>query len=125
MPIPCILWITSILMETRLFSFRDMGLAAFNSLEYYDYSTNKAFLEVHYEHHFNGGLSNKLPLLRKIKFQTLFGANFLYTEDKKDFTELFIGFENIFNIFRIDFVGRYRKEDKFSPQVRIGMDLDF
>jgi len=101
------------------------SLSSFNSLEYYDYSTNKAFLEVHYEHHFNGGFINKIPLIRKIKAQTLFGANFLYTDDKKDYTELFIGFENIFNIFRIDFVGRYRKEDKFSPQFRFGMDLDF
>ena len=104
---------------------RSQGLSAFNSLEYYDYSTNKAFFEVHYEHHFNGGFINKIPLLRKLKAQSLFGVNFLYTEDKKDFTELFIGFENIFNVFRIDFVGRYRQEDKFSPQFRIGMDLAF
>ena len=104
---------------------RDESLSSFNSLEYYKYSTKKAFFEAHYEHHFDGWIVNKLPLVRKLKFQTLVGLNFLYTEENKDYTELFFGIENIFNMFRIDFVGRYRQEDKFSPQFRIGMDLDF
>ncbi len=104
---------------------RNKTLSSFNSLEYYKFSTQKAFFEAHYEHHFDGWVVNKLPLVRKLKFQTLVGVNFLYTEEKKDYTELFFGVENIFNMFRVDFVGQYTQEDKFSPQFRIGMDLDF
>jgi len=104
---------------------REETLSSFNSLEYYKLSTQKSFFKAHYEHHFDGWIVNKLPLVRKLKFQTLVGVNFLYTEENKDYTELFFGIENIFNMFRIDFVGRYRQEDKFSPQFRIGMDLDF
>ena len=108
-----------------IFMKAEPGLNAFNTLPYYDYSSNKSFFEAHYEHHFNGWVVNKLPLIRKLKFQTLAGINFLYTEDQKDFTELFFGVENILNFLRVDFVGRYTSNDKFRPEIRIGIDLDF
>ncbi|RLD69343.1 MAG: hypothetical protein DRI95_00410 [Bacteroidetes bacterium] len=108
-----------------IFMKAEPGLNFFNALPYYDYSSNKLFFEAHYEHHFNGWVINKLPLIRKLKFQTLAGINFLYTEDKKDYAELFFGIENILDFLRVDFVGRYISKDKFRPEIRFGIDLGF
>jgi len=108
-----------------IFMKAEPGLNFYNALPYYDFSSNQSFFEAHYEHHFNGWVINKLPLIRKLKFQTLAGVNFLYTEDKKDYTELFFGIENIFDFLRVDFVGRYISNDKFRPEIRFGIDFGF
>ena len=35
------------------------------------------------------------------------------------------GFENIFNVLRIDLVGQYSSGEKFKPQFRLGVDFGF
>ena len=93
----------------------------FNSLNYFDYSTKEAYVSGKYEHHFNGWVVNKFPLLRKTKFQLLAGAASLYTTDKGLFSEIYFGVENIFNVIRIDAVAHYQN-NKFQPVFRIGVD---
>jgi len=94
----------------------------FNTLNYFDYSTNNYFLSGRWEHHFNGWIFNKLPLLRKLKFQVISGAASLYSGDNGLFSEFFVGAENIFNILRVDFVTTYQNE-KINPILRIGVDV--
>ena len=90
-------------------------LSHFHTLDYYTHSTNDMFLEAHYEHHFNGWIFNKLPLLRKTRWQVVGGVNFLLSKgmvvdnneaitqpEWMDYTELFVGIENIFKFFRVD-----------------------
>ena len=93
----------------------------FHSLNYYSNSTNGSYIAVNYTHHFNGWIINKIPFLRRSKIQTLAGINFLYTEEKKEYTELYLGFEHIFKMMRIDFVSRYYKGEKLIPELRIGV----
>ena len=94
----------------------------FNSLNYFESSTNNYFVAARWEHHFNGWIFNKLPLLRKLKFEVLAGTAALYTPSNNLFTEVFIGAENIFNAFRIDFVTNYQNE-KINPMIRVGIDI--
>ncbi len=94
----------------------------FNTLNYFDYSTNKYYLSGRWEHHFNGWVFNKLPVLRKLKFQVLAGAASLYSADNGLFSEIFVGAENIFNVLRIDVVTNYQNE-KINPLLRIGIDV--
>jgi len=94
----------------------------FNSLNYFDYSTNEYYMAGRWEHHFNGWIFNKLPLLRKLKFQVLAGAASLYSADNGIFTEIFVGAENIFNILRIDVVTNYQN-NKINPLIRVGIDV--
>jgi len=75
-----------------------------------------------WEHHFNGWIFNKLPLFRKLKFQVLAGTASLYSADNGMFAELFVGVENIFNIFRVDIVTNYQN-GKINPLIRVGFDL--
>ncbi len=94
---------------------------AFSALDYYSNSTNKYYVALNYQHHFNGWIINKFPVLRKSRIQALAGVNFLYTEDKKEYTELFVGLEHIFKIIRIDLVTKYRKGGKIIPEFRLGI----
>ena len=100
------------------------SMVPFNTLNYFDYSTNKYFLSGRWEHHFNGWVFNKLPVFRKLKFQVLAGTAMLYSEHNGLFTELFIGAENIFNVLRIDFVTNYQNE-KINPLIRVGVSVPF
>lgn len=95
-------------------------LTAFQTLSYYDFSTNREYLEAHVEHNFYGWLINKIPLIRKTKFYTVAGANFLYTVGNKNFTEFYVGIDNILNVFRIDFVAPFVPGQSLKPQIRIG-----
>ena len=100
------------------------AIVPFNTLNYFDYSTNKYYLSGRWEHHFNGWVFNKLPVFRKLKFQVLAGTAMLYSENNGLFTELFIGAENIFNVLRVDFVTNYQNE-KINPLIRVGIDVPF
>ena len=104
-------------------AFEGSALVYFHTLPYYDYSTASSFMQAHVEHHFNGFLINKIPLLRKTKFQTVAGVNYLNTEDRQAFTELFFGVENIFKVLRIDFASSYTEGQKWKPQVRFGINV--
>lgn len=93
----------------------------FHSLNYYSNSTNGNYVAFNYSHHFNGWIINKFPFLRKSKIQALAGVNFLYTREKKEYTEFYIGFEHIFKVVRFDFVSKYYKGQKLIPEFRIGV----
>jgi hypothetical protein len=85
---------------------------AFFALPYYEYSTQNAFLEGHFQQHLDGYFLDKIPLLRKLQWTTVLGAHVLYTEDKKDYLELSVGLDNIgfglFRFLRIDGFAQFR-----------------
>lgn len=103
--------------------FEGSGLTYFHTLPYYGYSTNTSYMQAHVEHHFNGFLINKIPFLRRTKFQTVAGVNYLNTEEALAFTELFFGIENIFKVLRIDFASSYTEGEKWKPQIRFGLSI--
>jgi hypothetical protein len=100
--------------------FNRRGNNSFQALDYYSHSTGNNYFQTHYEHHFNGWIINKLPLIRKTKVQVVGGVNFLYTTEMKEYTEFFAGMEHIFKILRVDFVTKYSKSSGIKPEVRIG-----
>ncbi|MES2628879.1 MAG: DUF5686 and carboxypeptidase regulatory-like domain-containing protein [Bacteroidota bacterium] len=97
---------------------------SFQNLPYYDYSTNGKYVEAHYQHHFYGFLLNKIPLIRKLKWKEVAGVNFLYTEDHKDYTEVYAGIDNIFRFFKIQFVSYYQNGQPLKPALRIGLRIN-
>jgi hypothetical protein len=101
------------------------NLMKFHTLAFYNLSTNNAFVEAHVEHHFNGFIINKIPLLRRSKFQAVAGANALYTDALKEFTELYVGLENILSIIRIDVAAGYTKGGKIEPVLRFAVKANF
>lgn len=87
-------------------------LGRFKNLSYYGLSTNNNYTEAHLEHNFNGYILNKIPLLNKLNFNLVVGANLAATKNNKPYNEFSIGIENIgwgkFRFLRIDYVRSYQ-----------------
>ena len=104
----------------RLPLFSSNGtMNSFNSLGYYDLSTNSNFGEIHTEHNFKGFLLGRIPLINKLNFHTVIGAKGLFT-NKKPYSELSVGIDNIgwgkWRFLRVDFVQSNfngQKENRF------------
>jgi hypothetical protein len=100
-------------------------LSSFRLLPYYTYSANQWFLEAHAEHHFNGFIINKLPLLKKLKVQEVVGAHLLMNNAIKQYYEINFGLEHIFNIIRVDYVLGYGIANKVRSGVTVGLVTRF
>ena len=98
----------------------------FQLLDYYDFVTD-AYLNVYAEHHFNGFVMNRIPLLKKTKWRSLIlarmaygtlreenrlisASNIQYNAPEKLYWEYGFGIENIgignFRPIRVDFLWR-------------------
>jgi hypothetical protein len=94
--------------------------SGFQLLDYYRYSTQKTYIEAHYSHHFNGFILNKVPLLRKLKWQEVGSVNYLHTSAAGHYLEVGVGLEHLFKVFRVDFVTGFQERQKVSSGIRIG-----
>jgi hypothetical protein len=96
-------------------------LNSFQMAPYYKYSnTEKFYALAHVEHHLNGLLTNKIPLFNTLKWNLVLGANTFYVNTKNYYAEGFVGIENIFKLFRIDFVSAWQAGLGNTYGVRIG-----
>ena len=103
----------------------------YNFMNYGEFISDQ-FASLQYQHHFEGFLLNKIPLMRKLKWRLLGTANVIYGsmsqankdiiapitlegeptlefqsfEKNRPYVELGYGVENIFKFFRVDFVHR-------------------
>jgi hypothetical protein len=99
------------------------GLNRFKALPYYLASTDQAYVAAHLEHHFHGAILNKVPLIKKLKWQTVVGGHYLYEPNFGNYWELTVGIENIFRIIRVDFVFPFRElqYQQFAFRVQLGL----
>ena len=96
------------------------AFGGFQLLDYYRYSTRTRYLEGHASHDFNGFIFNKIPLFRKLKWQEVISANYLYTPQAKHYLELGVGVEHIFKILRVDFFTGFQSQHKTGAGFRLG-----
>ncbi len=80
----------------------------FLMLPYYEFSTNKNYLEGHFEQDFKGWVLGKIPGINQLNFNLILGAHFLSTENKKPYSEFSAGIDNLgygkFRFLRLDYV---------------------
>lgn len=96
-------------------------LNSFQLAPYYAYSNVASFYsEANIEHHLKGLLTNKMPLFNKLKWNLVVGGNAFYVNNKQYYAEAFAGIENIFKLFRVDFVAGYQPQLKTQFGIRIG-----
>ena len=94
---------------------------SFQLAPYYANSTVEKFYSFgHIEHHFNGLLTNKIPLFKKLNWNLAAGSNAFYMNKNSNYAEVFVGLENIFKILRVDFVAAYANGKKGLTGFRIG-----
>jgi hypothetical protein len=97
-------------------------LNSFQLAPYYDRSNKDKFFAIaHIEHHFNGLLTNKIPLVKKLNLRLVAGSNAFYTRSDKYYLEFFAGIDNIFKIIRVDYVFAYRDNRYFDNGIKIGI----
>ena len=98
-------------------------LNSFQLAPYYQNSTTASLYGIgHVEHHFNGMLTNKVPLLRNLQWNLVIGSNAFYVNNTNNYVEIFAGLENIFKLFRVDVVGSYLNGSPGQIGVRLGFD---
>lgn len=98
-------------------------LNSFQLAPYYRYSNAERFFTFgHVEHHFNGLFTNKIPLFNRLKWNLVAGANAFLVNSNNYYAEAFLGLENIFKLFRVDFVNAYQPGlgNRFGVRVGLG-----
>jgi Family of unknown function (DUF5686)/CarboxypepD_reg-like domain len=98
-------------------------LNSFQLAPYYQNSTTASLYGVgHIEHHFNGMLTNKVPLLRNLQWNLVLASNAFYVNKSNNYVEISAGLENIFKLFRVDVIGSYLNGESGQVGVRVGFD---
>ncbi len=95
--------------------------AQFQLLDYYQYSTRASYFEGHFNHHFNGFIFNKIPLLRALKWQEVISLNYLHTAQIGHYLELGAGVEHILKIVRVDFYTGLQSGQHTNSGLRLGL----
>ena len=87
--------------DTSLFRFLFSDpLHSFQNLDN-SYETREFYFELHYIHHFNGAIINKIPFMKKTGIQALVGGGFIYLpEHNYVYSEAFMGIERTFKFVR-------------------------
>ncbi|WP_457128678.1 DUF5686 and carboxypeptidase regulatory-like domain-containing protein [Mucilaginibacter sp. HD30] len=97
------------------------GLNSFMLLDYYKYSTNTEYLEGHLEHNFSGFITNKLPLIRKLKLQEILNVNYLSTPELKNYYEVGIGLQ--YFSFRVMYGRSFNSATNAGSAFRVGINF--
>ena len=97
-------------------------LRTFQLAPYYANSNRDAFFAtLHYEHSFNGALTNKIPLIRKLNLRLVTGANAFMVDRDNRYAEFFFGLDNIMKIIRMDYVFAYNQNGFFDQGLKISV----
>ena len=90
---------------------------------YYRFSNQDRFYGTLFaEHHFNGFLTNKLPVIKKLNWHLVGGISSLWL-NAAQYMEWHMGLENIFRVFRFDIVKGYYKGAGEKLEFRISTNL--
>lgn len=93
------------------------NIRKFQFLDFYQYSTTQQYFEAHLEHNFAGLITNKIPLLRKLKLEEVIGGNYLTQPLKKNYKEFYFGLQRL--IFRATYGFAYDGNKKVQQGFRI------
>ena len=106
---------------------------AFNTMNFYEF-VSQSYASLRYQHYFEGFILNRIPLLKKLKWRLVASGNLLYgnvsestlaaqpiiefsqLDPNNPYSEVGVGVENIFKVFRVDFFQRLSYLD--NPDIR-------
>jgi hypothetical protein len=103
----------------------------FMRMNYYNYSATESTLTAHWQHHFNGYILDKIPLIRKLRFGEVARVAYAYTPQYGNYLELGFGVDKIgwglFRFVRVDVVWQKSFENNTigkKPMVMVGINLN-
>jgi hypothetical protein len=105
------------------------GNNTFNQMNFFEFVSDQ-YVQAFWQHHFNGLVFNRIPLLKKWNWREVVGLNMVYgtlsklnknfnsnnnftVMDDVPYFEADLGIENILNLIRIDFMYRLTYNDDF------------
>lgn len=112
---------------------------AFSCMNFYEFASD-AWVAVFFEHHFNGWLLGRIPLLKRLKWREVFVCKGVWGTLSKEndgslpgtrapllfpagmrsvshpYVEMGFGVENIFRLLRVDFIWRLTRRDPVPGQ---------
>ncbi|MGB5980552.1 MAG: DUF5686 and carboxypeptidase regulatory-like domain-containing protein [Nonlabens sp.] len=98
----------------------------FGLLNYYDYSTNDSYTQIHLQHDFKGFILGKVPGLNRLNYDLILSGKALFT-DRNPYFEASAGIDNIgigkFRPFRIDYVHSITSDRNYGAFI-LGINLD-
>ncbi len=97
------------------------NINSFLLLDYYRFSTQSEFIQGHVEHNFSGFITNKLPLIRKLKLQEILNVNYLSTPQLKNYYEVGVGLQ--YFSFRVMYGRSYNSGSNAHSAFRIGINF--
>ncbi|MGB0837736.1 MAG: DUF5686 family protein [Flavobacteriaceae bacterium] len=94
----------------------------FGLVDYYEFVTD-SYVSFKFEHNFNGRILNTIPLVKRLQWREVIGlkaiygtiseeniainqSNVVYQAPDEVYYEYFVGIDNIFKMFRVDFMWR-------------------
>ena len=99
-------------------------LSSFQLPAYYQFSnTSKLNASAHLEYHLNGLITNKIPGFRSLNLFFVTGGSALFIQPNTTYFEAYFGIENIFKIFRFDYVQGFEQNGDRPSGFRISMPL--
>ncbi|RCH55550.1 carboxypeptidase-like regulatory domain-containing protein [Mucilaginibacter hurinus] len=98
-------------------TFDPTYVGSFHFLPFYEFSTDRAFLEAHFFHNFSGLLFNKIPFIRNLKLEEVVGVNYLNSNNRRNYYELYAGIKRLF--LRVDYGISYAGNKKYIQGFRI------
>jgi hypothetical protein len=99
--------------------FANGGINSFLLLNYYQFSTYKEYAEAHVEHNFSGFITNKIPLIRKLKLQEIVDFNYLATPELRNYYELGFGLQYLG--FRAMYGTSFNSSSNIKNGIRLGV----
>jgi hypothetical protein len=109
--------------RTILSSMRPAG--AFRLLDYYEFSTNNAYVSAHTHYQFRKFLLTQLPMLRFTGLKENIFVNYLKTGASQHYYELGYSIDNVLRLFRIDLAASFNDTQFKEIAPRIGIATIF
>jgi len=96
-------------------------VGSFRLLDYYDHSTNNAYINAHVHYQFRKFLASQILEVQLLGIKENVFINYLGTETSQNYIEAGYSLDNIFRIFRLEFVTAFQDWEYQEFGVRIGI----
>ncbi len=97
----------------------------FRLLDYYLYSTNRQYVSALSHIRFRKFLFTQIPIVRLSGVKENLFINYLKTTTSPHYSEIGYGIDNIFNIFRLEFVQSFTGIEPYTFGIRVGVSSFF
>jgi hypothetical protein len=96
-------------------------IGSYRLLPFYTYSTGKEYLEAYAHYQFRKFLLSRIWSLQRKGIREDVFVNYLYTPESEHYTELGYSIDNIFRIFRLEFVTSFQdfKYQEFGVRMSV------